>query len=104
MAYAQPAAISLRATLRHLEAIARAHGTPVRYDAIAQPRRSEGELVRGGLCRVHGRAMIVCDASLPVVDKVVVVAEVLSGCGIELLTLPPILRARLGRSSVRRAR
>jgi len=83
----------LRATLRRLEKLAREVGTPVRYDAVL-PKHG-GYVVRGGLCKVNGRSMIVCDEALPVVDKVAVVAEVLARNGIEVFELPPILRARL---------
>ena len=85
----------LRTILRRLERLARAMGTPVRYDAVLPS--STGYVVRGGLCRVHGRSMIVCDVALPLVDKVAVVAEVLSAAGVEVLALPVILGARIRR-------
>lgn len=83
----------LRAVLRRLERLARKLGTPVRYDAVTPKGR--GYVVRGGLCKVNGRAMIVCDAALPLVDRVAVLAEVLAAQGVEVLDLPAILRARL---------
>lgn len=83
----------LRATLRRLEKLAREVGSPVRYDAVLP--KTGGYVVRGGLCKVNGRSMIVCDEALPLVDKVAVVAEVLAANGIEIFELPPILRARL---------
>lgn len=88
----------LRATLRQLEQLADKLGTPVRYDAIVQPRGAksgDAQRVRGGLCRVRGRALIVCDAALPLVDKVFVLAEVLSGLGVELLSMPKVVRRRV---------
>jgi hypothetical protein len=88
----------LRATLRQLEELADELGTPVRYDAIRQPRGAktgDGFRIRGGLCRVKGKSLIVCDAALPIVDKVFVLAEVLSGLGVELLAMPKVVRKRV---------
>ena len=87
--------VDLRTLLRRLERLARTMGTPVRYDAVVPS--VTGYVVRGGLCRVHGRAMIVCDVTLPLVDKVAVVAEVLSAAGVEVLALPRILGVRIRR-------
>jgi hypothetical protein len=83
----------LRAMLRRLERLAREVGTPVRYDAVL-PKRGR-YVVRGGLCTVNGRTLIVCDRALPIVEKIAVVAQVLAARGIEVMELPPILRARL---------
>ncbi len=93
-----------RALLRSLEAIAREAQTKVRYETIARPRgvRAEDSIARGGLCTVRGETMIVCDATLPTIDKVVVIAEALDALGVQLLALPPILRARL-RTKLERA-
>ena len=88
----------LRATLRQLEQLANELGTPVRYDAIVQPRGArpgDGYRIRGGLCRVRGKSLIVCDAALPLVDKVFVLAEVLSSLGVELLAMPKVVRRRV---------
>ncbi len=79
--------------LRRLERLAREVGTPVRYDAVL-PKKG-GYVVRGGLCKVKGRLLIVCDEALPLVEKVAIVAEVLASRGVEVFELPPILRARL---------
>jgi hypothetical protein len=79
--------------LRRLERLARGVGTPVRYDDVL-PKKGRYH-VRGGLCTVNGRTLIVCDRALPLVDKIAVVAEVLASRGVEVLELPPILRARL---------
>ena len=92
----------LRATLRQLEELADKLGTPVRYDAIEQPRGTKAGAayrIRGGLCRVRGKALIVCDESLPLVDKVFVLAEVLSGLGVELLAMPKVVRKRVHASA-----
>jgi hypothetical protein len=92
----------LRATLRQLEELADKLGTPVRYDAIRQPKgakAADGYRVRGGLCRVRGKSLIVCDAALPLVDKVFVLAEVLSGLGVELLAIPKVVRRRVHASA-----
>ena len=92
----------LRATLRQLEELADKLGTPVRYDTIVQPRGTKaggGYRIRGGLCRVRGKSLIVCDEALPLVDKVFVLAEVLSGLGVELIAMPEVVRKRVHASA-----
>lgn len=100
----------LRATLHELEGLARKLAMPVRYDVIELGRKrgessSRSEwVVRGGLCRLHGRSMIVCDARLPLVDKVVVIAEVLAAQGVEVMALPPLLRSLARRTPQQKKR
>lgn len=84
-------------TLRELEALARKVGAPVRYEAVrvGLPRDDRRVTGRGGLVRVRGQAFIVCDESLPAIDKVFVVAEALAALDVEYLHLPQLLRARI---------
>ena len=92
----------LRNLLRRLERLARRVGMPVRYDDVLPKRR--GYVVRGGLCTVNGRTLIVCDRTLETIDKVAVVAQVLATHGVEVFELPPILRDRLRAAAVDRPR
>ena len=91
----------LRASLRELEALAARAGAPVRYEALALPTRGRAEIrssvARGGLVRVGAQRLVLCEAGLPVIDKIAVIAEALASIGIEILELPPLLRARLSR-------
>lgn len=82
-------------TLRELEAIARQVGAPVRYEAmrVGLPRDDRRVTGRGGLVRVRGAASIVCDESLPPIDKVFVLAEALAALDVEYLHLPNLVRS-----------
>lgn len=84
-------------TLRELEALARRASIPVRYEAVrvGLPRDDRRVTGRGGLVRVRGETFIVCDASLPTIDKVFVLAEALAALDVEYLHLPQLLRARI---------
>jgi hypothetical protein len=91
-----PAPVDLRKTLRQLELLARRLGAKVRYESIELPGGDVG-LGRGGLCRIGGRAVILCDEHLPLVDKVSVLAEAIASYGVMPLHLPRALRAKLQR-------
>ncbi|MBL8716171.1 MAG: hypothetical protein JNL79_09260 [Myxococcales bacterium] len=81
-------------TLRELESIARKVGAPVRYEAMrVGPRDALRVTGRGGLVRVRGVASIVCDETLPPIDKVFVVAEALAALDVEYLHLPNLVRS-----------
>jgi hypothetical protein len=99
-----PDTSALRRTLRSLETIARNLGVPIRYDAIVLPGRdaSDGSarvgsssIGRGGLVRVGGGPLILCDSGLPLIDKVAVLAEALASFEVHAIHLPPVMRARL---------
>lgn len=94
---AKPGATTPAGTLRELEALARKVGIPVRYEAmrVGLPRDDRRVTGRGGLVRVRGEAFIVCDAALPAIDKVFVLAEALAALDVEYLHLPQLLRARI---------
>ena len=83
---------SVRGTLRELEVLARKAGAPVRYEPV---RVSSGvsEVGRGGLVRLRGATFIVCDSTLPPIDRVFVVVSALRALEVEVLHLPPLLRA-----------
>ena len=101
-----PDLTALRRTLRSLETIARNLGVPIRYDAIVLPGRdaSDGSarvgsssIGRGGLVRVAGSPLILCDSGLPLIDKVAVLAEALASYEVHAIHVPPLVRARLCR-------
>ena len=97
----------LRASLQALEALAARAGAPVRYESFKVLRPKEREtssVARGGLVRLGPRALILCEQALPVIDKIAVLAEALASLGVEVLDLPPVLRARLRRRPARKAR
>ena len=74
--------------LRALESVARRLGIPVR----SEPFCTEG---RGGLCRVHGETVIVVNASLPVAERVAVLADALAAFDLEGIYVTPVLRAKM---------
>ncbi len=97
----------LRASLQALEAHAARAGAPVRYEAFKLLRPKEREtssVARGGLVRLGPRAFVLCEQSLPIIDKIAVVAEALAALGVDVLDLPPVLRARLHRKPARTPR
>jgi hypothetical protein len=52
-----------------------------------------GELgTRGGLCRIRGRALILIDASLPIAERISVLAEALSAFDVGSIYVPPVVR------------
>ncbi|MFI5302088.1 MAG: hypothetical protein ACHREM_28690 [Polyangiales bacterium] len=94
----------LRRTLKSLETLARKLGVKVRYEAIVLPgreandgssRSGEASVGRGGLVRLYGAPVIVCDVGLPIVDKVSVLAEALARFDVQTISLSPIVRSRL---------
>jgi hypothetical protein len=83
--------------LNELLRLARRLGIAVRLDTFELKILER----RGGLCYVRGAPVIVLDERLPVLDKVAIVAEALAAFDLEVLYLPPLIRARLDRSSAR---
>jgi hypothetical protein len=78
--------------LSELERLAGHLGLTVRFDALpAQSTR------RGGLCTLHGEPTIVVDARAPTMDQVGVLCEAIGRFDIEVLYIPPALRARMHR-------
>ena len=76
--------------LRELERLASRMGIVVRFEAM------DGRATRsGGFCRLHGLPMVVVDEKAPTLEKVGILCEALSRFDVELLYIPPLLRARL---------
>lgn len=97
-----PTPLDPRKTLKELEILARKLGARIRYEAIELPGGDVG-LGRGALCRIAGRPVILCDARLPVVDKVSVLAEAIATYGVVPIHLPRALRLKLQRQIARAA-
>ena len=90
----------LRASLHELETHAARAGVPVRYESFKVLKGKEREtssLGRGGLVRLGPQSFVLCEQSLPLIDKIAVLAEALSAIGVDVLDLPPIVRARIQR-------
>jgi hypothetical protein len=79
--------------LRELERLARRMGIAVRFEAF-DPRATR----RGGLCRLRGTPLVLVDAHATTLDKVGVLCEALARFDVEVLYVPPLLRARMHRS------
>lgn len=75
-----------------LEDLARRLGIDVRYEALG----SRGSSV-GGMCRLHGREVMLVDAHAPVAEQVGVLLDALSGRDIEAIFVPPTIRSDLER-------
>jgi hypothetical protein len=88
--------VSLRSTLIDLEALAAQAGVPVRYELMKLPKKDPARATaRGGLIRVGKERFILCEKGLPAIDRIAVIAEALAEVGVEVLDLPPVLRARI---------
>ena len=97
--------------LTELEKLAQRIGVPVRYEALFAPAKKdpEGPRLRGGLCRLRGKLLIVVDEAAPLLDKIGVLSDALAKFDLEAIFVPPALRARLdgdkkggGRRKIRR--
>jgi len=75
--------------LHELEALAARIGLSVRAEPFGGGLLSG----RGGLCWVRGRPIVVMDASLPVADRIAVLAGALAR--FEAVYVPPLVRARI---------
>jgi hypothetical protein len=79
--------------LRELERLAKRMGIQVRFEAF-DPRATR----RGGLCTLRGEPLVLVDAHAPTLDKVGVLCDALSQFDVEIIYIPPLLRARIHRS------
>jgi hypothetical protein len=70
-------------------------GIEVRMDTFAK-QLSDVKSPGGGLCVLHGKRVIIVDASLPLPERVATIAEALARVDLEHLYLPPIVRATIG--------
>jgi hypothetical protein len=87
--------------LLELEALAARLGVAIR----AEPFDRGALGGRGGLCRVHGKPVIVMDAALAVAEKIAVLAGAIARFDLDAIFVSPIVRARIdatraGRSPV----
>jgi hypothetical protein len=88
--------VSLRSTLIDLETLAAQAGVPVRYELLKLPKKDPARsTARGGLIRLGKDRFILCEKGLPAIDRIAVIAEALAALGVEVLDLPPVLRARI---------
>ncbi len=85
---------NIRALLKRLETLAAQAGVPVRYEGFRMPKGTQAS-GRGGLVRLGPTRFILCEQHLPAIDKLAVIAEALATVGVDVLDLPPILRARI---------
>jgi hypothetical protein len=93
--------------LTELEKLALRLGVPVRCEPFALPgtkKDQEGPRMRGGLCRLRGKPIIVVDADAPLLDKIGVLCEALAAFDLAAIYVPPQLRARLERKRGERGR
>lgn len=78
---------------RELSKLAHRLGIVVRFEPF-DARVIEG---RGGLCRLRGVPTVMADAGLPLLDKIGVLTEALATFNLEVLYVPPLIRARISR-------
>lgn len=74
-----------------LESVAARLGIDLRVERI----ESEQLGANGGLCRIRGCPLILIDASLPIADRVEVLARALSTFDVSAIHMPPVVRARI---------
>ncbi len=85
--------------LLELEALAGRLGVAIR----AEPFDKGALGGRGGLCRVRGKPVIVMDASLPVPDRIAVLAAALATFDLDSVYVSPVLRGRIDAARAGRA-
>jgi hypothetical protein len=88
-------AVSPEQMLEELERLARRVGLEVRFESF-DPKATRP----GGLCTLRGSPLVLVDAHAPTVDKVAVLCGALSCFDIEVLYVPPVLRARIHRGTL----
>jgi hypothetical protein len=84
--------------LSELETVAERLGIAVRVERLGDELGA-----RGGLCRVHGRSLILIDASLSLTDRIAVLTGALSAFDVSLIHMPPVVRARIDSSTAIRS-
>jgi hypothetical protein len=77
-------------------------GVTVRTEAF-DPAVFASVQKRGGLCWVGGRAVLLVDVGLSVIERVGVLADGLSGLDVDAISMPPAVRARIEKSAKKRA-
>lgn len=80
-----------------LEEAASRLGVEVRYDRFERDLLGIGArgAVRGGLCEIKGRRVILLDERLDAPDRVAVLARALAKLDLESIYLPPIVRSTI---------
>jgi len=78
--------------LRELERLARRIGLEVRFEAF-DPLAAR----KGGLCTLRGSPLVLVDAHAPTLDQVAVLCQALARFDVEVLYVPPALRAKIQR-------
>lgn len=78
---------------RLLEQLAERLGIEVRYEPMGEWRGASA----GGLCRLHGRAVILVDAGAPPAEQVGVLLDALCQLDTESIFVPPAIRRELDR-------
>jgi len=73
--------------LSELEGVAARLGIEVRVEPLGDDLGT-----RGGLCRIRGRPIILIDASLPIGERIVVLAQALSAFDVGSIYVPPVVR------------
>ena len=66
----------------------------MRYESFRLPRGARDH-ARGGLIRLGKQRLILCETTLPLIDKIGLIAEALASIGVDVIDLPPVLRARI---------
>ena len=84
----------LRQKLKNIETLAARAGVGLRYESFRLPKGAR-DYARGGIVRLGKQRFILCEQSLPMIDKIAVIAEALASIGISVVDLPPVLRARI---------
>ena len=84
----------LRQRLKNIEALAARAGVGLRYESFRLPKGARDH-ARGGIVRLGKQRFILCEKTLPMIDKLAVIAEALASIGIDVIDLPPVLRARI---------
>lgn len=69
-------------------------GVTVRVEPF-DPTLTEWRRYGGGLCTVHGRRVILVDASTPLADRIATVAASLAEIDLEAVFVPPLVRATI---------
>jgi len=77
--------------LAELQALALRLGVDVR----TEPLEIGLAETRGGLCRVRGRPLVLMDISLPLADRIDVMAAALSTFDLDVIHVSPVVRARI---------
>lgn len=82
--------------LRELEALCARVGLGVREEPFARLPGSYAMGGRGGgVCRVHGKSVVLVDAAMPIAEKIALLADALAGLDLQALYVPPFLRAKI---------